>query len=104
MLWLSQAAEKGSAEACTTIGHVLRDGIGVECDPGEASKWFLDAAERGNAQGQYDLAMLYATGKGLARNLTEARKLMEKSAEQGHEGAIAWLKSSSDNVVEISPS
>lgn len=104
MLWLSQAAEKGSAEACTTIGHVLRDGIGVECDPGEASKWFLDAAERGNAQGQYDLAMLYATGKGLARNLTEARKWMEKSAEQGHEGAIAWLKSSSDNVVEISPS
>lgn len=90
MYWISRAAEQGDTSASTTIGYVLRDGIGVAPNPSEASKWFLDAAEKGDAPGQYELGMLYAKGIGLERNLDEARKWMGKAAAQGKEDAKAW--------------
>ena len=55
-----KAAEAGIAEAQSNLGHMYRNGEGVEQDHVKAAKWYRMAAKTGNAWAQYTLGLMYA--------------------------------------------
>lgn len=56
-LWLSKAAEFGSAEAQNKLGVCYSDGIGTEKNPIEAKKWYEYAVMLGNVYAMDNLAL-----------------------------------------------
>ncbi len=81
---ISPLAQKGNAEAQSTLGMMYSLGLGVSQNQEEALKWFRKAADQGDAEGQYNLGLMYASGKGVVKNYSEACKWFKKAADQGH--------------------
>jgi TPR repeat protein len=79
-----KAAQANDGAAQLLLGHMHRDGLGVEKDEREAAEWFQKAAEQSVAEAAFDLATMYATGRGVAKDLAEAIRWFQKAAEQGH--------------------
>ncbi|KAI9034177.1 kinase-like domain-containing protein [Hyaloraphidium curvatum] len=70
---------------------MLRGGMGVDEDPGEAVRWLRFAADAGNAQAQAGLAACYAEGRGVERDFGEAARLYGLARDQGYPGAAKAL-------------
>ena len=65
---IKQKAEKGNADAQTTIGFCYDFGIaGFPKDYSEAVKWYKIAAKQGNAGSQHNLGISYFYGKGIKK-------------------------------------
>eukprot|EP00729_Bicosta_minor_P017328 gene17328-biopygen7474 len=73
------------------LGHMYRNGEGVEQDHVEAAKWYRMSAEAGHATPQYNLGSVYYNGKGVEQNFAEAAKWAQLAAVQGHESALLNL-------------
>jgi TPR repeat protein len=59
--WLG-AAELGDADAARNLGHLYRQGLGVEQDVSIAVAWYQVAADSGNPAAEYNLGMTYLNG------------------------------------------
>ncbi|MDO8606901.1 MAG: SPOR domain-containing protein [Phaeospirillum sp.] len=57
-----RAAHFGDAEAARNLGHLYRQGLGVEQDTAIAVAWYQVAADAGVASAQYNLGMVYLNG------------------------------------------
>jgi len=79
---LKELAEKGDAEAQTTLGlkyikTKTRDGYK------EGFKWFSRAANQGNTRAQVEIGHIFKNGKIVVQNYDETLKWYRKAAEQG---------------------
>lgn len=82
-------AERGDANAQSSLGWMYLNGEGVGKDPKEAAKWVRMAADQGNALALTNLGSMYLNGEGVAKNPKEAVRLVRKAAEQGC-AVAAW--------------
>jgi TPR repeat protein len=75
-------AEKGEAEAQTTLGIFYFSGWCVSKDTSVAVKWWRKAADQNSANAQYFLGDCYASGLGVTKDEPEAVKWYHKAADQ----------------------
>ena len=90
---LKARAEKGDAEAETSLGLCYYVGQGFRQDYEEAAKWFRKAAERGAAHAQYFLGLCYDEGHGVPKDSPKAAYWFTKAANQGNADAQCYLGS-----------
>lgn len=85
------AAERGDAEAQSTLGWRYAEGAGVLQDFKEAVKWLRQAAEQGNAPAQTNIGALYYLGQGVPQDYKAAVKWYRLAVEQGNDAAMVRL-------------
>ncbi len=61
-------AERGNAEAQSSLGTIYYNGEGVKQDYNQALKWYSLAAHQGHPEAQYILAGMYTLGQGIQKN------------------------------------
>ncbi len=88
--WLA-LAQQGHAEAQFNLGVMYENGLGVQKDHAQASKWFKKAAEQGLKEAQNNLGKNYAQGRGLEQDYIRAYKWLSLAAEQGLKEAAGNL-------------
>lgn len=75
--WLSQAADKGHAEAQLFVGLMSQD-------EAKAVRYWRMAAEQGLELAQFELGVAYTEGKGVAQDVREAMHWYTLAFEQGN--------------------
>ncbi len=88
---LTEAAEKGDADAQFELGKCFYNGEKVTQDLLEAVKWYRKAAENNHDSAQYELGFCYLCGEGVAQDYSNAVKWIRKAAEKGHSQAQCEL-------------
>lgn len=81
---LRQAAANGDEVALFEVGRRYTDGVGVNRDLGEASKWYELSASAGFGPAQYRLGNFYEKGHGVKRDLKLASEWYVKAADAGN--------------------
>jgi TPR repeat protein len=77
------AAERGLANAQSSLGIMYRDGHGVKKDVREAIRLFTLAAEQGQTEAQHQLALIYEKNIEFT-DYEKAIRLYRLAAEKGH--------------------
>lgn len=81
--WL-RAAELGDGEAARNLGHLYRNGLGVEADGHMAQAWYQVAADAGVISAEYNLGMLYLKGgPGLEPDPAKGEAFLARAAAKG---------------------
>jgi TPR repeat protein len=81
--WL-RAAELGDGEAARNLGHLYRNGLGVEADGHMAQAWYQVAADAGVVSAEYNLGMLYLKGgPGLEPDPAKGEAFLTRAAAKG---------------------
>jgi len=88
---LTEAAERGDAEAQYNLGVNYETGQDIPQDYEVAVKWFTLAAEQGHASAQFSLGGSYYKGQGVPQDYKAAVKWYRLAAEQGNADAQAVL-------------
>lgn len=88
--WYERAAEKGHADAQSSLGYLYYFGRGAKVDQEMAFRWFAKAAQKNDSYAQYCLGVLLRDGEGTPKNLEQAFQWFAKAAGQGD--AIAQLE------------
>ncbi len=57
-----RAAHFGDGDAARNLGHLYRQGLGVDQDASIAMAWYQVASDAGNISAQYNMGMLYQKG------------------------------------------
>jgi uncharacterized protein len=79
-------AKRGNIRAQAFVGTMLRDGLGVERNPGLAKQWYEKALDQGDFLTNNNLAVLYRDGsQDVPRNYARAMELFKKGALMGDE-------------------
>lgn len=87
-----RAAELGDGEAARNLGHLYRQGLGVEADGHIAAAWYQVAADGGVISAEYNLGMLYLRGgPGLKVDREQGMARLGKAAAAGYVPAKAEL-------------
>ena len=82
--WLKMAVEKGSWEACASLGICYESGeMGVETDISRAILLYQKAAGVKNAHGLYELGRCYWFGIGVEKNIAQALKYLVSAVNEG---------------------
>ena len=80
---LTEAAEKGDADAMRTVAYAYLTGSGVKPSDEEAAKWFRKAAENGNSRAMLDIGLCYEDGVGVEKDPKEAFRWYRMAADKG---------------------
>lgn len=78
--------------AMRNMGHLYRQGLGVDKDLKKALAYFEAAARRGLAAAQYDAAMLYLSNDTIAYDAQKALGWLAQAAKSGYPPAKAQIK------------
>lgn len=79
-----RAAHFGDGEAARNLGHLYRQGLGVERDVGVAVEWYQVASAAGVASAEYNLGMVYLNGgPNFTTDPAKARFWLTKAADAG---------------------
>lgn len=79
-----RAAYFGDGEAARNLGHLYRQGLGVDQDVAAAVKWYQIASAVGVPSAEYNLGMVYLNGgPNFATDRTKALYWLTKSADAG---------------------
>lgn len=78
LLWMTQLAEAGNAEAMFELGELYETGSCVQANEPIALAWFLKAAENGSAAATSELGKLYLGGEGIAPDYKEALRWLSR--------------------------
>ncbi|KAN0062780.1 ERAD-associated protein [Thecaphora frezii] len=65
-VWFSRGAETGDGDAYNGLGMMLRDGLGVAANAGQATEYFKAAAEERSLEGTINLAKVHMAANDLA--------------------------------------
>ena len=79
------AGERGDDTAYDGLGMIYRDGLGVEEDRSEATRYFRVAAEAGFVDSQYSLGEMLVTGGESAQQIAEGRSWIKQAIDNGFE-------------------
>ncbi|MDO4952135.1 MAG: tetratricopeptide repeat protein, partial [Bacteroidales bacterium] len=66
------AANKGNADAQSSLGRCYYNGQGVSQNYYKAVEWYRKAAEQGDAMAQHNLGVCYYNGQGVSQNYYKA--------------------------------
>jgi TPR repeat protein len=78
-----KAADKGSADAISSLGYIHKNGLGVRRDYAKARAFYEKAAAAGSAAAMNNLGVLYRDGLGVDKSVAIAHSWYEKAAEHG---------------------
>ena len=79
-----RAAHFGDGDAARNLGHLYRQGLGVEQNCATAAEWYRIAADAGVVTAQYNLGMLYLNGgPNFPENRMQAQLWLSKAATAG---------------------
>lgn len=99
-----RATQYGDGEAARNLGHLYRQGLGVEQDAAIALAWYQVAADAGVVSAQYNLGMLYLKGgPNLAPNRQAGLLWLNKAAAAGLLPAQAELERQTRAPVAAEP-
>ena len=98
---LSMAADEGHAAAYTLMGHLYRDGHGVDQDGPEAARYYTRGAELGQCAAQLSLARMYHIGSNLGRDEALAERWYREAAMRGYPWAQFAVASFYENGVLV---
>ncbi len=76
------------AYAMNNLGHMYRNGEGVEQDYAKAAEWFTKAADSGNVAAMNALGYMYETGEGVEQDYAKAIEWYTKAADLGDADAM----------------
>lgn len=85
---IDQVARRGDPQAAYCLGVMYRDGIGVQRDSFEATRWLQVAANAQVPAAMFALANQYLSGDGVRRDDQAARHLIEKAADLEYPDAV----------------
>ena len=88
LVGLRPYARKGDALAQLTLGNMYRNGLGVDKDIAQATRWYYKAAVQGDADAQFSLAVIHLSGGTVSPSKSEAIDWLERAAAQGHRYAL----------------
>jgi TPR repeat protein len=77
-------ADRGDANAQTSLGVMYLRGLGARQDDRQALKWFRRAAALGSPTAQFNLGEMYFRARGVDQDQMEAARWYGRAAEQGH--------------------
>jgi uncharacterized protein len=77
-------AELGDASACTLVGRIYDEGLGVDRDEVTAAKWYKRGAELGDIEGAFALGVMRAEGRGVEKDHVGAGEMFERAAIKQH--------------------
>ena len=80
-------AEKGHADAQSSLGLMYEKGQGVPQDYAESVKWYRKAAEQGNAGAQNNLGVMYDEGRAVSQDYVRAHMWFNLAASRLEPGA-----------------
>lgn len=89
MLWLTKAANSGSAEAQTVLGTIYGDGRLVPQNKEESLKRFLEGAMNGNVLSQKTIAGVYHFSVGLDKKVAYAWYSVAAVTQDNHAKEMA---------------
>lgn len=81
--WFRKAAEGGDEIATHNLGLAYRDGLGVQQDDFEATKYFLQSAEKGYANAYYEASIRLKEGLGTEVDIEKSVEFEKKAKEGG---------------------
>ena len=84
LLWGRKAAQIEDPIACTVLGRIFNEGLGVDIDHIQALKWYESAADKGDADAQNIVGNMYSDRDLGVLDLEKAYKYYKKAAEQDH--------------------
>ena len=87
-IWLP-LAERGDANAQSSLGYLFHEGKGVVQDSKAAAKWYYLAANQGEPTAQSFLCEMHLRGDGVPRDLSLSLMWCELSIEGGEKRGIA---------------
>lgn len=91
LVFWTEKAEKGNAEAQYKLGKIYGDGKFVEKNFTEALLWYGKAADQGHKDAQYSIGYLYFYGLGVPVNKRQAASFFRKAAKQDDVNAQFFL-------------
>jgi len=97
--WCERAAKQQSPAGEYCLGVIYEQGVGIEKNPKEATKWYLLAAHWGNARAMESVGRIYASGAAGKVDRVEAYVWLVRAAAKGDQPALqaaAKLKAEMD--------
>ena len=89
---LRQCADAGNEPSMILMAHAYENGLGVERDPVQATRWVKTAAMRFYPTAQYHYGMALLEGRGTAKDVAQARFWLEQASKGGDKDAQAELR------------
>lgn len=86
-----ELAEKGWAQAQSSLGYCYYTGRGVSKDYVKAAEWYEKAAIQGNATAQFNLGICYEFGEGVPQDISKAINWYAIAASQDNASAQCQL-------------
>ncbi len=86
-----ELAEVGVAEAQLQLAMMYDNGIGVDADQANATKWYQKAADQNESRAQYNLAVIHALGNGIPVDFVGAYLWFALAHASGHADAGAGV-------------
>jgi hypothetical protein len=80
---LAQACAGGAVDACSYLGSMYEEGVGVMSDYSKAATLFSNSCDAVIAVGCNGLGLMYENGKGVAKDDYKAFDLFTKACEEG---------------------
>ncbi len=80
---LTEAAEKGDADAQFTLGSAYQMGDGVPQNDIKGVYWMKKSANQGNVDAQFNLGIVYRGGYGVTQDLVTAYMWLEMAVANG---------------------
>ena len=74
---------EGDAIACTSLGAMYANGIGVTRDLARALSLLQQACDGGEMRGCFGLGLLYSSGQGVTQDLARALSLFQQVCDDG---------------------
>ena len=65
-------AEQGDAAACTLVGRIYDEGLGVNRDEVIAARWYAQGAKLGDVESAFALGVMMAEGRGVEKDRVAA--------------------------------
>jgi hypothetical protein len=90
-LW-AVACDGGNAPACTNLGFLHEQGLGMDPDPAEAARLYRQGCDGGDAWGCMYLGTNYEEGIGLEPDPAESARLYRRGCEMGLADSCARAK------------
>ena len=87
LYFCTKASEKGDPQAQYFLASMYENGMGVNKNLQEATRWYKESAKGGLAESQYKVGLMYGRGEGVAQDKSEATFWYRKAADQGHKEA-----------------
>ncbi len=100
-IYLKKSCDSGNAKKCFKLGHIYRDGVGVNINYINAIKYYLMACENGYPEACNNLGVRYINGQGAKENKAEAVKFFAKACENGTQDGCDNLEVQAEYISKV---